>query len=244
MAAVDDAYAEAVSAVHAMELFDMEAPCVQNFSQQKFDDDGYYSWEGLLTSAGSVAVKAACQRVQTIQDRDWVEADWEGIPERVWAEHGFRRPAEFLSAARKDECRGGCQLGGTPAADRLEDDPPRRGPHDVVNPPRMPVLSGFMPESFPAGYDGAMMGFLTHPQMRDINRMLLGANPLFDHHTMLSRKEDFPGQRWHSHYYHQDDAGASVHIPATRPGGPQLTLVRNLICERSLPPPSHRNCCR
>ena len=166
VAAVDDAYAEAVSAVHAMELFDMEAPCVQNFSQQKFDDDGYYSWEGLLTPAGSVAVKAACQRVQTIQDRDWLEADWEGIPERVWAEHGFRRPAEFLSAARKGECRGGSQLGGTPAADRLEDDPPRRGPHDVVNPPRMPVMSGFMPESFPAGYDGAMMGFLTHPQSK------------------------------------------------------------------------------
>jgi len=73
-----------------------------------------------------------------------------------------------------------------------------------------------------------MMGVLTHPQMLRVNEMLLGSQPLFDHHTMLSRKAGFGGQSWHSHHYHQDEQGASVVLPST-PKGRQLTLVRNLI---------------
>ena len=70
--------------------------------------------------------------------------------------------------------------------------------------------------------DGAMMGLLTHPQMLEIQRMLLGPRPLHDHNTMLSRKEGFCGQNWHSHPYTHNNQGASVLTPA-------FTLVRNLL---------------
>ena len=225
---LDAAYARRVAEVHAMDLFDMDAPCVRNFSQAQFDDAGYYAWEGLLTVEGNELVKQACRRVQQLQDEHWLDADWEGLPEEAWASRGFRRPTKFLDAERKAAVRGGSQLGGAPAAERLVPAPSPAHKRAVQNGARLPVLDGYPPEAFPAGYDPDMMGVLTHPQMLRVNEMLLGSRPLFDHHTMLSRKAGFPGQSWHSHFYHQDDHGASVVLPST-PTGQQLTLVRNLI---------------
>ncbi len=225
---LDAVFAKRVAEVHATALFDMEAPCVRNFSREQFDDAGFYAWEGLLTVEGNELVKQACIRVQQLQDEHWLDADWEDLSEEAWTSCGFKVPIKFLDADAKAAVRGGSQLGGAPAAERLVPPPVPAHERAVQNPPRLPMLDGYPPESFPAGYDADMMGVLTHPQMLRVNEMLLGARPLFDHHTMLSRKAGFKGQSWHSHFYHQDDQGASVVLPSTTKGQ-QLTLVRNLI---------------
>jgi hypothetical protein len=139
---LDAAFAQRVAAVHAIDIFDMDAPCVRGFSQRQFDDDGYYAWEGLLTPHGNHLVKHACQRVQQLQDEHWLDADWEGLTEAEWASRGFARPVKFLDAQAKSAVRGGSQLGGAPAAERVA---PAATPVDgraVQNSPRLPVLDG------------------------------------------------------------------------------------------------------
>lgn len=213
------AHAAAVAALHGIRIFDMDASCVRNFSREQFDRDGYYLWPGLLTAQGREQVQAACERVQALQDERWLDADWQSVAPSQWHARGWCTPRRFLTADEKERCRGGSQLGGAPPAEPLPDPVL---PGDPATPRLYPVLQGFTPESFPAGYDGAMMGLLTHPQMLQIQRMLLGPRPLHDHNTMLSRKEGFSGQHWHSHPYTHDNAGPSVLLP-------KFTLVRNLV---------------
>jgi hypothetical protein len=134
---ITSAFAAQVAEAHAVNIFDLAAPRVRDFTQKQFDDDGYYSWDGLLTVAGSELVRAACQRVQRLLDEQWVDANWEGILEEVWAAHGFTRPTEFLSEERKAAIRGGNQLGGAPSGrwcrcTRTSRMASPRGPGDAV----------------------------------------------------------------------------------------------------------------
>ena len=153
-------HAASVAALHEVEVFDMDAPCVRAFTRSQFDHDGYYLWPGLLTAAGRDAVQAACMRIQQLQDDRWLGAEWESIPASEWETRGLHRPKHFLTEEEKDRCRGGSQLGGTPSAEPIRDFLPPRNPSAQAehlaggwNPPRlMPVLQGYIPESFPAGY--------------------------------------------------------------------------------------------
>eukprot|EP01043_Picozoa_sp_COSAG02_P086669 COSAG02_NODE_24078_length_698_cov_1.404007_1_plen_183_part_10 len=144
---LDAAFAKRVTDVHATALFDMEAPCVRNFSRQQFDDAGFYAWEGLLTVEGNELVKQACMRVQQLQDEHWLDADWESLPKEAWLERGFKPPIKFLDAEAKATIRGGSQLGGAPAAERLVPPPAPVDEWAVQNPPRLPMLDGYPPES-------------------------------------------------------------------------------------------------
>jgi hypothetical protein len=166
------------------------------FSREQLDCDGYYCWDGILTPAGIQLVSSACRRVQQLQDDQWLDAPWSSVD---WESLGVKPPG-----------RGGSQLGGTPHGAAVGHQMSKR------------VLDSYPPESFPAGYDGGMMGLLTHPQMIELNKMMLGPRPLYDHHTMLSRKAGFGGQHWHTHPYTEDDEGLSATIPAQ-------SLIRNLI---------------
>ena len=40
--------------------------------------------------------------------------------------------------------------------------------------PRVPVLQGYPPEMFPAGYDRYLMGTMLHPEMFEIHRLMIG----------------------------------------------------------------------
>lgn len=207
---VTPAYAALVEQTHATEIFDLGAPCVARYSQAKLDCDGYYCWDGLLTPAGTAAVKAACRRVQQLQDDEWVDARWNSVD---WQSLGLEPPERYLSEDERAAIRGGNQLGGAPPGVPAIS-------HQL--PKRVPILDGYPPESFPAGYDGGMMGLLTHPQMLELNKLMLGPRPLYDHHTMLSRKAGFVGQHFHTHPYMEDDAGFAATIPAQ-------SLIRNLV---------------
>ena len=73
------------------------------------------------------------------------------------------------------------------------------------------------------GYDEFIANCITHPQMIRLHQLMLGPEVRFDHNTLLSRR-DFEGQHWHSHAYHEDEAGVT-----TIPGGARLKLVRSLV---------------
>jgi hypothetical protein len=51
----------------------------------------------------------------------------------------------------------------------------------------------------------SMMNMVTHPQMLEAHRLMVGPEIRFDHNTLLSRKAGYKGQGWHSHTYYEDD---------------------------------------
>ena len=204
------------------ELLDETAPAIRGFDRQLFEADGVYVWPSVLTPRASAALRAACQRVQRLND-EWISTDWGALD---W-------PA--LQAASTPCCPSGLYeyslvdgmrapgwteadieqgLGCTHALPKryvaFKDLGYRRPQWDH---PRVPVLKGFPPEMFAAGYDDTIMRCLTHPQMLKIHRWMLGSHVRFDHNTLLNRKAGWRGQGWHSHQYSEDDQGVTIRAP-------------------------------
>ena len=44
------------------EIFDMGVPCVAAFDKEKFDRDGYWVWDGIMTDACRDALTASLKR--------------------------------------------------------------------------------------------------------------------------------------------------------------------------------------
>ena len=66
---------------------------------------------------------------------------------------------------------------------------------------------------FAAGYGDVIMRCLTHPQMLEIHRWMLGEHVRFDHNTLLNRKGGYPGTPWHAHPHHEDGLGPTTRLP-------------------------------
>lgn len=148
----------------------------------------------------------------------WEKVDWEGL--------GLQKPERYRTPEEVQRILGGGQLGSGP--------PPGTGYRGHQGEKRVPVMKGYQPESFVAGYEPYIMFCLTHPQMMAVHKLMLGPEVRLDHNTLLFRKEGFPGQNWHSHAHHEGRArgegpkatGDVVNMPDLQP---DLGLVRTLI---------------
>jgi hypothetical protein len=206
----------AVPACHRAQL--LHPHVLAQFDPQQFARDGLWIWEGALTPRGCRAIRDACLRVQRLNDgwneHDWQKYDWEAL--------GLRTPrrvdAEVISRAR-----GGGQLG----ADGTQGSGINAGGLQSREGIRAPLGPGFKPEGCALAWDRdedwSMMNLVTHPQMLQAHRKMLGPCIRFDHNTILLRKEGFQGQGWHSHDYYDDDhlvwEGDEKGYAHTRSGG-------------------------
>ena len=144
-----------------------------------------------------------------------------------------------LSEDEKASARGGCQIlvgalarifhsvqENSPSMDQERKAMVRGGPSGLLrdsDSTRWPHGRGFPPELAPMAYDPFIAMCITHPQMVELHKMMLGPEVRYDHNTLLSRRS-FGGQHWHSHDYTENDMGVT-----TRPGGAKLRLVRSLV---------------
>ena len=196
-------------ACHAEDLLDMDV--VAKFDPEAFARDGLWIWEGVLTPKGRAKMKEACMRTQRMNDM-WNEHDWQ---QHDWEAMGLKRPAP-LDCEKVIAARGGGQMGGdTTAGSGIN----AGGLQDRAG-IRAPLGPGFKPEGCCLAWDRednplavaaglsdswCMLNMITHPQMLEAHRMMLGPVVRFDHNTILSRKEGYAGQGWHGHDYHDDD---------------------------------------
>ena len=67
------------------------------------------------------------------------------------------------------------------------------------------AVEGHKPNHFAAEYDSYLEGLLSHPQMLDLARRVLGEEIRFDHCVTLNRPGGNRGSRWHSHEYADDN---------------------------------------
>ena len=142
----------------------------------------------------------ACLRVQARNDEwnthDWQQYDWEAM--------GLQRP-EPVPAEKIAAARGGGQMG----ADGTQGSGINAGGLQDRSGIRAPFGPGFKPEGCCLAWDReedwSMMNMITHPQMLEAHRKMLGPVVRFDHNTILLRKAGYPGQGWHSHDYYNDD---------------------------------------
>ena len=213
-------------------LLDESAPALRNFDRERFDEDGVWVWESVLTPEARVALREACKRVQRLNDEwisyDWDSLDWEALraasepagppgPTASWSLVDDMRPPGW---SQEDIAQG---LGCTHALPRRETAFQTLGyRRPQWDHPRVPVLQGYPPEMFAAGYDATIMRCMTHEQMIELHQRMLGDVVRFDHNTLLNRKQGFPGQAWHSHQYSEDNEGVTTKAPA-------LGQVRTLV---------------
>ena len=186
------------AATEGFRLLDESAPALRDFDRKRFDEDGVWVWESVLTPEARVALREACQRVQRLNDEwisyDWDSLDWEALraasepagppgPTASWALVDDMRPPGWT----KDDIAQG--LGCTHALPRRETAFQTLGyRRPQWDHPRVPVLQGYPPEMFAAGYDEVIMRCMTHEQMIEIHQRMLGDVVRFDHNTLLNRK--------------------------------------------------------
>ena len=187
-------------ACHSEDLLDMAV--VAKFDPEAFARDGLWIWEGVLTPKGRAKMKEACMRTQRMNDawneHDWQQYDWEAL--------GLKRPAP-IDLEKVVAARGGGQMGADPTAGSGIN----AGGLQARSAVRAPWGPGVKPEgcclawdrqdnplAVAAGLedDWCMMNLITHPQMLEAHRRMLGPTIRFDHNTILSRKEGYAGQGW------------------------------------------------
>ena len=198
------------------------------FDVAEFMRDGVAVFKGIFTPDAARRLVASCENVQRQNDA-WLDHDW--LKPGQWAALGLKPPAvPPVTAEEKAAARGGCQLMGRSLSRIMEsveqsNGGPRFGTGSLRDSRSMrwPCGTGYIPEHCPMGYDGFLANCITHPQMIELHKLMLGPEVRFDHNTLLSRR-DFPGQHWHSHGYVEDEQGVTA-----RPGGARLRLVRSLV---------------
>ena len=204
-------------------------PCaVAKFDREQFERDGFWVWESVLLPGAAAELRAACQRVQLLNDR-WISADWDSLD---WAAlRAMSTPQPEPSGAVVDmmnapgwtaaDLRDG--MGQTHALPMRAASFAKLGYRAPQwDHPRVPVLQGYPPEMFPAGYDSFLMRTMLHPEMLSIHRSMLGPVVRFDHNTLLNRKGGYGGTPWHAHPHHEDGLGRTTRVPA-------LGQVRSLV---------------
>lgn len=205
------------------------------FDRDRFEREGCWVWDGVLTDEGRRRWTASLQRLQAMNDAVLTGTDWGAVD---YAARGLPAPPpetctpEFLTS-----CRGGSEqmrvVQLTPGLrDYMKD-------HGLFGPGTVPAVDGsrwegVMPEYFPLAYDDFILdATTTHPQMMDLLGKLLGPRFLLDHILMLNRPPGSTGRRWHAHGYRlgqhetEDVHGRDNDRPPTREYLP-LQCVRTL----------------
>ena len=187
-------------ACHSEDLLDMAV--VAKFDPDSFARDGFWIWEGVLTLKGRRKMKEACVRTQRMNDwwneHNWQQYDWEAL--------GLKRPSP-IDHEKVVAARGGGQMGADPTAGSginaggLQSRFAVRAPWGPGMKPEGCCLAWDRqdnPVAVTAGLadDWCMMNLVTHPQMIEAHRRMLGPIVRFDHNTILSRKEGYAGQGW------------------------------------------------
>lgn len=162
------------------DIFDMSAVAAQ-FDHASLLNDGYAVLRTVMTPTAIEEWTAALQYGQQLNDRlltsDWTEIDWYGL--------GRIPPTKSLTEAEINNALGGSQR--VPQAS------------DDAGVKTLRQHSVFA-EYFPSGHVRFLMNVLTHPQMLELQRMVLGSDDIyFDHNQLLNRPAGYPGGAWHSH---------------------------------------------
>jgi hypothetical protein len=173
------------------------------FDRVRFEQQGYWVWEQILTDAGCRQWTASLQRLQGMNDAIVVDTDWGAID---YPSRGLVAPKpEDVTARSLVACCGG--------SEQMRFQPPGLRDymyeHGLFGPPPTPMAKdfewqGMMPEYFPLAYDDFILDVATsHPQMMELFTKLLGARFLLDHVLTLNRPGGSRGRRWHGHGYRQ-----------------------------------------
>lgn len=155
---------------------------IDKIDRRQFLEDGFVLLDGVMTSHGQRAWTAALERGQQTRDvmirEDWRRTiDWKAL---------FRAspPRERPTADQIAEAAGCTQ---EPPGDES------CGTTTLKN-------NGIFIDHFSAGHLPFLMDVLTHPQMLQLQRALLGCeHVLLDHNSLLNRKGGYVGGAWHSH---------------------------------------------
>jgi hypothetical protein len=169
------------------------------FDRDRFEREGYWVWEGLLTEAGRARWTASLQRLQALNDAIVTGADWGALD---YAGRGIGQPdpqkitPQFLASC----CGGSEQMAFQSRG--LREYMYRHGIFDSAMEIAGCEWQGMMPEYFSLAYDDFILDIATaHPQMMELLGKLLGPRFLLDHVLMLNRPPGSRGRRWHAHPY-------------------------------------------
>ena len=173
------------------------------FDRERFEREGYWVWDGVLTDEGRRRWTASLQRLQAMNDALLTGTDWGAVD---YAARGLPAPdpkictPESLAAC----CGGSEQMRVVQLTPGLRDYMKDQG---LFGPGTVPAVDGsrwegVMPEYFPLAYDDFILdATTTHPQMMELFGKLLGPRFLLDHILMLNRPPGSTGRRWHAHGY-------------------------------------------
>ena len=160
-------------------IFDEAA--ISQLDREAFLRDGVLVLDGAMTAHGRREWTAALQAGQRTRDAfircDWRAAvDWQSL---------YRAPPTAQPSAAQIAASSGCMQ--SPPGDES------CGTITLKN-------HGLFVDHFSAGHLPFLMDVLTHPQMLQLQRTLLGcSHVLLDHNSLLSRKAGYEGGAWHSH---------------------------------------------
>ena len=150
--------------------------------RKQFLEDGYALLDDFMTPYSRREWTAALQQGQRTRDamirEDWRESiDWAALSR-------LSPPTARPTAAQVAEAEGCMQ---EPPGDES------CGTKTLKN-------NGLFVDHFSAVHLPFLMDVLTHPQMLQLQRSLLGSpNVLLDHNSLLNRKGGYEGGGWHSH---------------------------------------------
>ena len=191
------------------------------FDREKFERDGYWVWEGILTDEGQTKITATLQRLQAMQDYMVMHTDWaEGID---WAARDLPPPPrERLTTEWRQSrvCGGSEQLSYYPPADGrpavgkgflnmatrayMADTGLFGSGADRLATDGTWPSQGHVPEFAPLCHSPFLFDVATsHPQMMQLfSKLFNGQRFCIDHANLLNRKQgEGPGRHWHGHRY-------------------------------------------
>lgn len=206
----------------------LHAGVLAAFDRVRFEHDGYWVWESILTDAGRAQWLASLQRIQALNDAIVVGSNWGAID---FAARGLAAPApeSITPDALAGYCGGSEQMGFQPPG--LRDYMYSQGLFDEHLAVGDVAWQGMMPEYFPLAYDDFMLDICTsHPQMLQLFSKVLGDDFLIDHVLTLNRPPGSQGRRWHGHPYRQGQH--ETEDSAT--GGTPDPIVPSRQCVRTL----------
>jgi hypothetical protein len=196
-------------------IFDGER--IAQIDRRQFLEDGFVLLDGVMTEHGRRAWATALQRGQAMRDamirENWLTSiDWQAL---------FRAspPTERPTAEQILAAEGSTQ---EPPGDES------CGTTTLKN-------HGIFIDHFSAGHLPFLMDVLTHQQMLQLQRALLGCeHVLLDHNSLLNRKGGYEGGGWHSHSMNSKNWAPMREFDDGRPVTPehydrQPNFVLNLV---------------
>ena len=182
---------------------------IAQIDRRQFLEDGFVLLDGIMTDHGRRAWTAALQHGQEARDamirENWIKSiDWKAL---FRASPPTARPtAEQILAAE------GCTQ--EPPGDES------CGTTTLKN-------HGIFIDHFSAGHLPFLMDVLTHQQMLQLQRALLGCeHVLLDHNSLLNRKGGYQGGGWHSHSMNSKSWAPMTEFDDGQPVTPELYLLR------------------